>query len=146
MITGLAIALWAVLVAIAVLHASWGLGSHWPCESEEALVRSAVGRRGARRMPPPSACVIVAARLAGVSVWPLLAVGVIPSAWSGWLSELEGAGIAAVFIGRGIAGYVPAWRRMHSAEPFVTLDRRVYSPLCLVLGAGFVAILLRGSQ
>lgn len=147
MIAALAIALWMVLAAIAVLHASWGLGSRWPCESEEALVRAAVGRRGARRMPPPSACFIVAALLAGVSVWPLLAVGLIPSTWSaGWLTHLEGAGIAAVFMARGITGYVPAWRRMHSAEPFATLDRRIYSPLCLALGAGFIAILLRGSQ
>jgi hypothetical protein len=44
-----------------------------------------------------------------------------------------------------IAGYVPAWRRLHSAEPFATFDRRVYAPLCLALGAGFITILLRGS-
>ena len=73
MITLLAIALWAVLAAIAVLHATWGLGSHWPCEGEESLVRTVGGTPGAKRMYPPSACFTVAAMLAGVSAWPLFA-------------------------------------------------------------------------
>ena len=146
MIALLAIALWAVLAAIAVLHAAWGLGSHWPCESEESLVRSAGGTPGARRMYPPSACFTVAALLAGVSVWPLFVVGLLPEAWPRWLTLLSGAGIAAVFLGRGVAGYVPAWRRLQSAEPFATLDRRYYAPLCLALGARFLIILLRGLQ
>jgi hypothetical protein len=146
MITLLAVVLWAVLAAIAVLHAAWGLGSHWPCESEESLVRTAGGTPGARRMYPPPACFTVAAMLAGVSVWPLFASGLLPAAWPTWLTLLAGAGIAAVFVVRGIAGYVPAWRRMHSAEPFATLDRRIYAPLCFALGAGFITILLRGSQ
>jgi len=145
MITLLAIALWAVLAAIAMLHAIWGLGSHWPCEGEESLVRTVGGTPGAKRMYPPSACFTVAAMLAGVSAWPLFAAGLLPAAWPSWLTRLAGAVIAAVFVVRGIAGYVPAWRRRHSAEPFATLDRRIYAPLCLALGAGSITILLRGS-
>ena len=30
----------------------------------------------------------------------------------------------------------------NSAEPFATYDRRFYSPLCIVLGVGFVALAL----
>ena len=146
MITLLAVVLWALLAAIAVLHAAWGLGSHWPCESEESLVRTVGGTPGAKRMYPPSACFTVAAMLGGVSAWPLFAAGLLPTAWPSWLTLLAGAGIAAVFVARGIAGYVPAWRRLHSAEPFATLDRRIYAPLCFALGAGFITILLRGSQ
>lgn len=146
MMTALAIALWAVLAAIAALHAAWGLGSHWPCASEESLVRAAGGTPGARRMYPPSACFAVAAMLAGVSAWPLFAADLLPAAWPGWLTEVAGVAIAAIFMARGIAGYVPAWRRLHSAEPFATLDRRIYAPLCFALGAGFITLLLRGSQ
>ena len=145
MIVPLAIVLWAVLAAIAVLHATWGLGSHWPCEGEESLVRTVGGTPGAKRMYPPSACFTVAAMLAGVSLWPLFAAGLLPAAWPSWLTLLAGAAIAAVFVVRGIVGYVPAWRRLHSAEPFATLDRRFYAPLCFALGAGFFTILLRGS-
>ena len=146
MITLLAVVLWAALAAIAVLHAFWGLGSHWPCESEESLVRTAGGTPGATRMYPPSACFTVAAMLGGVSTWPLFAAGLLPAAWPSWLTALAGSAIAAVFVVRGIAGYVPAWRRLHSAEPFATLDRRIYAPLCFALGAGFIIILLRGPQ
>jgi hypothetical protein len=146
MITALAVVLWGVLGAIAALHAAWGLGSHWPCESEERLVATAGGTPGAKRMYPPSACFTVAALLAGVSAWPLFAAGLLPVAWPNWLTWLAGAGIAAVFIARGIAGYLPAWRRLHSNEPFATLDRRIYAPLCLALGAGYITLLLRGSQ
>jgi TRAP-type C4-dicarboxylate transport system permease large subunit len=146
MITLLAVVLWAVLAAIAVLHAAWGLGSHWPCESEESLVRTTGGTPGAKRMYPPSACFTVAAMLAGVSAWPLFAAGLLPAAWPSWLTLLAGAAIATVFIVRGIAGYVSAWRRLHSAEPFATLDRHIYAPLCFALGTGFIILLLRGSQ
>jgi hypothetical protein len=145
MIELLAVLLWVVLAAIATLHAAWGLGSHWPCESEAVLVRTAGGTPGATRMYPASACFTVAALLAGTSVWPLFAVGLLPEAWPRWLTLLAGAGIAAVFFARGIAGYVPAWRRLQSAEPFATLDQRIYSPLCLGLGAGFLVILIAGS-
>lgn len=145
MITLLAVVLWIVLVAIAVLHAAWGLGSHWPCESEAVLVRTAGGTSGATKMHPPASCFAVAALLAGVSVWPLFAVGLLPEAWPRWLTVLAGAGIAAVFVGRGVAAYTSIWRRWQSAEPFATLDRRYYGPLCLVLGAGFIVILLERS-
>lgn len=146
MITPLAVILWVVIAAIAVLHAAWGLGSHWPCESEADLVRTAGGTPGATKMYPPASCFLVAALLAGVSVWPLFAVGLLPEAWPRWLTVLAGAGIAAVFVARGVAGYVPAWRRLQSAEPFATLDRHYYAPLCLALGTGFLMILfLRGS-
>jgi TRAP-type C4-dicarboxylate transport system permease large subunit len=146
MIAALAVVLWAVMAVIAVLHAGWGLGSHWPCESEESLVKTVGGTPGARRMYPPSSCFVVAALLAGVSAWPLFAAGLLPTAWPNWLTLLAGTGISAVFVVRGIAGYLPAWRRLHSAEPFAALDRRIYAPLCLVLGIGFIIIMLRGSQ
>ena len=147
MITLAATALWIVLSAIAVLHVIWGLGSHWPAASAERLAKAAVGRPNTRAMPGATSCFVVAALLTGISVWPLFAVGILPEAWPRWLTLLAGVGIAAVFLARGIAGYVPAWRRLHSAEPFATFDRRYYAPLCFALGAGFLIILLsRGLQ
>ena len=47
----------------------------------------------------------------------------LPEAWPRWLTLLAGAGIVAVFAGRGVAGYTSAWRRRFSEEPFATLDR-----------------------
>ena len=56
--------------------------------------------------------------------------------------SLAGIGAAAVFLGRGVAGYVPAWRAIFSREPFATMDRTYYSPLCLAIAAGLVWILI----
>jgi hypothetical protein len=141
-----AVLLWASLSGIAVLHASWGLGSPWPAASREQLARAAVGRPGIRRMPGPAQCYAVAAILAGVASWPLFAVGLLAEAWPRWLTLLAGAGITGVFLARGVAGYTSAWRRLFPEEPFATYDRLYYSPLCLALGAGCLLILLAGKS
>ena len=142
MITTLALLLSATVSAIAVLHASWGLGGHWPAASAERLAKSAVGTPNIRAMPRATSCFAVAALLTGVASWPLFATGLLDEAWPRSLTLLAGAGIAAVFVGRGIAGYTEAWRRRFSEQPFANLDRRIYSPLCLALGAGYLTILL----
>ena len=53
-----------------------------------------------------------------------------------------GGVFALAFLGRGILGYTPWWRARHPVEPFATLDRRNYSPLCLWVGAGFLILVL----
>jgi hypothetical protein len=45
-----------------------------------------------------------------------------------------------VFVGRGLAGYVPRWRALFCDEPFATRDKRFYSPLCIVLGLGHAVL------
>lgn len=141
---GLALLLAAIVWMIAVLHASWGLGSQWPADSRERLAKAAVGTRGITRMPPPSQCFVVAAILTGVASWPLFAAGLLAEAWPRWLTLLAGAGIAAVFLGRGVAGYTSAWRWRFPEQPFATYDWAYYSPLCLMLGAGYLVILIAG--
>jgi hypothetical protein len=140
--TPLAALLSTVVLALAVLHASWGLGGHWPAVSATALAKSAVGTPGVKRMPPPLACFAVAVLLTGVAAWPLFAAGLLPEAWPRWLTALAGAGIAAVFLARGVAGYTPAWRRRFPEEPFATYDRRYFAPLCLALSAGYLTMLI----
>ena len=51
--------------------------------------------------------------------------------------------VALVFLGRGIAGFTPAWRRLTPEQPFATLDVRYYSPLCLAIGTGFAALAIK---
>jgi hypothetical protein len=144
MMPALAILLFGVLSAIAVLHAHWGLGGTWPAASPQQLARSAVGTPGISRMPPPASCFTVAAILGAVAVWPLFVAGLLPEPWPRWFTLVAGTGIATVLLARGIAGYVPAWRRRFSEPPFARLDRLLYAPLCLALGAGFVTILIAG--
>ena len=144
--TILALLLLAIVSTIAALHAYWGLGGHWPAIDAAHLARMVVGTPGIDRMPSRGSCFAVAAMLAGVAIWPLFGARLLPEAWPRWLTLLAGAGIAAVFVGRGVAGYTSAWRRHFSAEPFAGLDRAFYSPLCLALGAGFIAILVMGAK
>jgi hypothetical protein len=130
-----ALVLSAVVLAISFLHFRWSRGSHWPEASEEALARAVVGD-GRRRMPSPIACLAVSAVLALVALWPLCVVA--------GLTDLPvpqtSVAIGGVFVGRGLAGYVPRWRALFSDEPFATRDRRFYSPLCIVLGLGYAAL------
>jgi hypothetical protein len=140
MIVWLAIALFIVLQTIADLHAAWGFGWRWP--SDRGLARTVVGRAGIVRMPSLASCLVVAALLAAMSLWPLFAAGLLPAPWPSWLTQLGGLGLTVVFLGRGIAGYVPAWRSRFSEQPFASLDQRLYSPLCLAVGVGILTILI----
>jgi hypothetical protein len=54
--------------------------------------------------------------------------------------------IGAVFFIRGTAGYSARWRARFTAQPFRTRDFYLYSPLCLALGVGFIALLTREMQ
>ena len=140
----LAIALSLAVYTLAILHAYWGFGGFWPAANPERLARTVVGTPGIKRMPPPASCFAVAALLAAIASWPLFAARLLPEAWPAWLTLLAGTGIAAVFLGRGVAGYTQAWRRRFPEQPFAILDRRYYSPLCLALGAGFLVLLIAG--
>jgi pyruvate dehydrogenase complex dehydrogenase (E1) component len=120
--------------AVALLHFSWGRGSHWPAASSEALARAAVGD-GRRRMPSPGACFAVAAVLLAMALWPLICLQNLHEVWANQISAV----IAGLLVARGVGGFTPRWRAFFHDEPFATLDRRYYSPLCIVLGLGYAA-------
>jgi hypothetical protein len=121
-----------LLAAIAALHAAWGAGLRWPCRNEQTLVTLVVGY-ARERMPTPVRCFAAAgAILAAAVVLAALAGFWRPSLPAGGLTLL-GIGMTGVFAGRGVAGYLPAWRARFPRQPFARLDRLVYSPLCLCI-------------
>lgn len=130
--TLLSLALSAVLIGIAALHLMWALGWWFPIRQERALARAVVGARGIERMPGAVSCSVVVVALIFAAAWPWMP--------GHRLTALGLAGLAAVFLLRGGAAYLPSWRRLVPEEPFATLDRRLYGPLCLVLGAGFLIL------
>ena len=120
-----------VLLFLAALHGAWGIGFWWPIREESELVRAVIGLARRSRMPGALACSAVAVALLGAASclwWP-----------EGLLRDLALAALGMVFCGRGALAYAGPWRRMLSAEPFATLDRWAYGPLCLALGLGFWA-------
>lgn len=145
MILVIATTLTLLLAAIAGLHAYWGSGGRWPAASEDELIATVIGNASARRMPSPGLCLLVALAIAIAAIWPLLLVQGSSLGTTHLLILLAGVAIMAVFLLRGIVGFLPAWQRLHPREPFASNDRRYYSPLCLLIAAGYAILLLRGS-
>lgn len=139
----IAFAIFIVLSSIAVLHVAWGFGVRWPCKTEAELVATVVGYTRST-MPPPRQCYIAAFAIYIPGAIALMLAGLIDASVPSSLVWLAGAGAAAVFAGRGVAGYLPIWRARFPREPFATYDRKYYSPLCLVLATGFVVLLVKG--
>ena len=144
--TVLALMLTAALLLIAVTHAAWGVGIVRPAADETSLARTVVGAKGVTRMPSPVACFSVAVVLLAIACWPLWRVGMIGSPLPERPSLLAGSAIAGGLAARGFASYVPAWRRLVPEEPFATLDRALYGPLCLLLAAGFAVLRMIGGE
>jgi Protein of unknown function (DUF3995) len=134
----LPVALSFVLVLLAAAHAWWAVGGIWPAASEPDLARAVIGD-GRIRMPAPWQCAGVALVLAAVGAWPWVVMS-----WPDSRLVLIGSVvIGAVFFIRGTAGYSARWRARFTAQPFRTRDFYIYSPLCLALGVGFIALLTR---
>jgi hypothetical protein len=136
----LAIVLWAA----AGLHAYWGQGGFWPERDETSLARRVVGAPDIQTMPSPAACYAVAIPLFLAGAWPLAMVGLLPMLLPAELMVLAGWGLALVFLGRGVAAYTEPFRQLFPEEPFATLDRGLYGPLCLFMGLGFLYLLILG--
>lgn len=130
-----------VLALLALLHVYWGAGGVWPGTDSQSLARAVAGFKGSSRTPSSATCFAVALALLIAAVWPVLLSGEFGGLLPDWLVLLGGVGLAALFCGRGILGYLPGWRRHTPEMPFARLDRLIYSPLCLVLGIGFLALL-----
>ncbi|MDC9825867.1 DUF3995 domain-containing protein [Devosia sp. ZB163] len=130
--------IFVVLLAVAIAHFMWAIGSPWPIRDPALLARTVIGRPGVTRVP----------RLASLAVSILvLAAGVFALSLAdhtagGWWLSVVGLLLAALFLGRGAIGYTDGWRARFSEEPFATLDRKNYSPLCLALGIGYLLLVI----
>lgn len=127
----------AGLIGVGLLHMAWAAGATWPARSREQLAEYVVGNPDA--MPPaaPTALVAGAALVGGVASGGVLGdgKGVLAVRWVAGAALLTraalGGGAALVALG------LPPAR-----EAFQRLDRRVYRPLCAILGLATIAALL----
>ncbi|HEY8574892.1 MAG TPA: DUF3995 domain-containing protein [Devosia sp.] len=131
--------MFVALLAVATAHFAWSLGSTWPIRGEKLLAQTVVGFEGIERMPPrlASFAVAVATLAAGI-----LALALADHDSGGVPLTLSGLPLAAVFLARGFVGYSAWWARKTPEPNFRLNDRRVYSPLCLFLGFGFLALVV----
>jgi hypothetical protein len=127
------------LLGLAGLHVAWGRGSSFPFGDRTELADAVVG---APVVPEPVACFLVAG---GLATGGLLVNGV-----SGLPVVLRRFGLlamAAVFGLRaalGFCGKTDLVSPGSDSSRFRRLDRRIYSPLCLVLAAG--SLVARGEE
>ena len=127
------------LLMVALAHFFWALGSTWPIKNETLLAQTVVGLPGITRMPNRFVTFVVSLLILAAGV---VALSLADHASGGLLLTALGVILAAIFIGRGVLGYTPGWRKRFPTEPFATLDRKNYSPLCLWIGAGFLILVL----
>jgi len=136
------LALTAVLAAIAGLHAIWAARIWWPVRDEAALARTIAGFRGIDRMPGMLPSVAVAAAvLASLLLVADLSWASGLTHLPAWVVRSASALAGLVFLGRGVIGFTPFWAKLTPEEPFRTLDRRYYSPLCILIGLGFAGLI-----
>lgn len=131
--------MFVALLAVATAHLLWSLGRTWPIRNEKLLAQTVVGFRDIERMPPRLASFAVALATLAAGI---LALSLADHTSGGLPLTLLGLPVAAVFLARGIIGYTAWWVEKTPEPNFRLNDSRVYSPLCLALGAGFLVLIV----
>lgn len=126
-----------ILGAISFLHILWGIGIYWPAEDLDGFRYMFFGEQG----PLPAlwtGILMAIAWLAGAAV-------LLRKAWEkplplpGWFWTSGLMLFFGVFFLRGILGYMQPIAG--TLEPYITLNKYIYSPLCFVLAfSGFLGI------
>ncbi|EKO39130.1 MAG: hypothetical protein B193_2156 [Solidesulfovibrio magneticus str. Maddingley MBC34] len=138
-VTFLAMAIAVELAAIAALHVYWAFGGLWPGTDVESLVRTVVGVKNMRAMPSRPLTLAVAMALFAAGLPPLAKASLLPLFLPAGLVQACLLLVGAVFALRGVAPYLP-FGTPHRMEPFATLDRRLYGPLCLVTALAYAVL------
>lgn len=131
----IAAALGIVLIAIALAHLLWTFGIMWPIRDRKLLAETVIGTPGVERMPPfyVSFGVFVLTGIACVIAFS------VADPTSGGMALTGLAFVAGLlFLARGAIGYTAWWAARRPTQPFRALDRKTYSPLCVILGIGFL--------
>lgn len=129
------------LLLVGALHVVW-MFSPWPLRTREEFARRVVDVPVEKLPTPPmTAAVAVLLGMAGYLVTARAELVAAPG--PDWLPTAGTGGVAAVLLLRGAAGLVMSSRR-HTE--FARLDRRYYSPLCLVLALFCATVAVLGQH
>jgi len=127
------------LFAISIAHLLWAFGRTWPIRDEKLLAQTVVGTAGIEHMPPRLASFAVSVFTIAAGIFALALAD--HDGGGTWLT-IAGCGLALLFLARGIVGYTPWWAIQTPEPNFRLNDRRVYSPVCLFLGLGFIVLVV----
>lgn len=138
MIMGIASLVFIPLLAISLVHLMWAFGSTYPVKSEKALAQTVAGFKGIEKMPPRLASFAVSAGALFAGIWALSMADPAPSS----ILTTGGIILSLVFLARGVFGYTKKWQALTPEEPFRAMDKKIYSPLCIFIGVGFLTLIL----
>ena len=127
------------LLTVSLAHLMWSFGLTWPIREEKLLAQTVVGRPGIERMPPRWASFTVSVLTFAAGV---LALALADHTSGGLTLTLLALPAAAIFIARGALGYSARWQELTPEPNFRQSDRRIYSPLCLAIGTGFLLLFI----
>ncbi len=138
----LAFSIFAILAVVSLIHFYWALGGLWPGTDPKSLANTVIGVPNMERLPPASVTIVVSVAILAAALWPLMWRGLIDLPLPQFLVWLGMWVLIVVFVGRGIVGFMPFFKKSNSAQPFANLNARYFSPLCLLLGAGFATLMI----
>ncbi len=138
----ISILVFVILLATASIHVLWGFGGTWPLRTKQELINAVVGAKGMTRMPGKFLTLLVAVGIAAAGVFALWGGGVVDLPLPSWMRIASLAVLAAIFLLRGVASYLPFGPIGDTVEPFRTLNMRYYGPLILAIGVGYLSLLL----
>ncbi len=161
--TSIALLIFSILTLIACLHAFWAIGGKWPGRDDESLAKMVIGTKGLTKLPKASLTMLVATLIFIAGLIPLLwgyhqdganaYMSLFPDSSLSilkmmnnliphWLLKVSMIGLTLIFLVRGLVTYTLWAEKQNLEEPFRSLDKKYYAPLCLILGVGFMVLLL----
>ncbi len=138
MIMGISSLVFVPLLAIAMVHFLWAFGFNYPVKDQKTLAHTVAGFKGNDTMPPRYISALVGILVLIAGIWVLAMADPAPSA----ILTSGGVVLTLVFLGRGVVGYTKRWAEITPKEPFRSLDKKFYSPLCLGIGVGILVLVL----
>lgn len=127
------------LGVLSAAHVGW-LFTSWPLPDRARFAEAVVGV-GPEDTPGTPATVGVAVLLAQAAILVKRCGAKDPTRRPGRMVVMGTRAVAGVLVTRAVAGFVLSGSRLVPApEVYRRLDLTVYSPLCLVLGAGAAAV------
>jgi Protein of unknown function (DUF3995) len=131
----------ATLGIIGALHAAWAAGSSFPASDKTALARAVVG---GTTFPDATSSAVVAVLLAVSTALvaarsdPQSTLGKAVPGQLAWAGTVTTAGVLGL---RGVAGFVAStFHVIDTTREFRRLDLLAYSPLCIALALGALAV------